>query len=97
MARPWSDACQASFPQRSRPHQAGRPDNALDLFEFALRWYRYGGGPAVEILTRFGLDPRTFFSWELDYLETDPPTPVRPQVIGAMKTVARKRLWLLGP
>ena len=51
----------------------------------------------MEILTRFGLDPRTFFSWELDYLETDPPTPVRPQVIGAMKTVARKRLWLLGP
>ena len=83
--------------RRTQPAQVGGSGNLVPLFEFELRWYRYGGGPATEILTRFGLDPRTFFLSVLDFLERDPPTPVCPQVIDAMKTVTHKRLWLLGP
>lgn len=89
----------AARPSRG-PHDA--PDHAPQPFEppafaiidFALKWYRHGGGSAELIHDEFGLTPIRYFTILLWHLATDPPTPIRPDVIDAISSVARRRVWL---
>ncbi|PXW28767.1 UNVERIFIED_CONTAM: uncharacterized protein DUF3263 [Williamsia faeni] len=66
-----------------------------EMLEFEARWFRLGGGPSHEILSRFGMTDRTFFA-EIDALmderrALDHFTPRDTEVIRA---VIRRRLWL---
>jgi hypothetical protein len=64
------------------------------MVAFELRWSAYGGGPAEAIMADFGMDAVSFFRQLAAYLESSPPTPLRPDLVARMKAVARRRLWL---
>ena len=71
------------------------PPSLEAMIGFALRWLSHGGGPCSEISDRFGMTSLEFFTTILDHLDQYPPAPIHPEVLHRMKSVARKRLWLL--
>ncbi|NMO01833.1 hypothetical protein HH308_11485 [Gordonia sp. TBRC 11910] len=64
------------------------------MITFALRWYRLGGGADETIREQLGLEPIRFFSIMLWHLATNPPSPIKPEVVNAISSVARRRIWL---
>ena len=42
----------------------------------------------------FGMEAREVFDRLRAQLEHSPPSPLRPELVERMKTVARRRLWL---
>jgi hypothetical protein len=78
------------------PHRRSTEVRDEDLLEFELRWFEHGGGPAEEIAVAFGMTPQEFFGRILAFVEHNPPAPYRATVVEAIKSVARKRLWLVG-
>ena len=65
----------------------------LEAVAFALRWMRCGGGSAVDIESGFGCRPSQFFA-ALDRVLQIPPAPLHPDVVVALRAVARRRMWL---
>lgn len=66
-----------------------------EMLEFEARWFRLGGGPSHEILSRFGMTDRAFFGEvgalmderrALDYFS--------PRDTEVLRAVIRRRLWL---
>ncbi|WP_433502647.1 hypothetical protein ACQP04_23075 [Pseudonocardia halophobica] len=72
-----------------------RKHDTDEVLDFARRWFRYGGGPAIEIMAGLGLTQLQFFTALLEALDTDPPADLGEQVIGEMRRVARHRIWLI--
>lgn len=68
-------------------------ERPLDAIAFALTWMRCGGGAAVDIQALFGCSALQFFR-ALDKQLMDPPAPLHPDVVVALRAVARRRLWL---
>lgn len=66
-----------------------------EMVEFVLRWLDHGGGPAADISDQFAIPADEFFTTVLSHLDQDPPAPIHPAVLERVKSVARKRLWLL--
>lgn len=60
---------------------------------FALRWMRCGGGSTVDIEIGFGCSPFQFFA-ALDRVLQTPPAPLHPEVVVALRAIARRRMWL---
>lgn len=65
-----------------------------DMFEFATRWYRLGGGPSDEIHSRFGMRDRTFFGQLNDMVNNQDFDTLAPRDAEVMRAVIRRRLWL---
>ncbi|MEU9823065.1 hypothetical protein ACIGG9_29585 [Pseudonocardia alni] len=82
---------------RSRPLPAPVAYGPADLVGFARRWFRYGGGPAEEIVARFGVPPRVYFRELLDTLDrSEEPADAASWTVREMRRVARNRLWVHG-
>ncbi len=70
-------------------HSAGRDK---EILAFGRSWYRYGGGPAEDIMVTFGLTENQFFTEIRHLLAAHEQFDLSPSEITAMDRVARYRL-----
>ena len=75
------------------PTDQGADVPGMDAIAFAVTWMRCGGGPAVEIESLFGCSP-LHFSAALERHLQHPPACLHPDVVTALRAVARRRQWL---
>ncbi len=79
------------------PRHSSAPTVDLDpdrLLAFAVRWYRHGGGSPQEIWEAFKLTPDEFFTEVIALLDQPDAARVNPGTRQALRSVARRRLWL---
>ncbi|WP_217899995.1 nitrile hydratase subunit alpha [Rhodococcoides kyotonense] len=69
------------------------------MVDYLLRWVNSGGGPAAEIVDRFGLSAWAFHRRVLEILDDRPDWAIgelglSPVMLARMKAVAGRRVWL---
>lgn len=91
MARPQTGFGQRRDPERMRIRLARAV--GLDQLDFLTQWYRHGGGSDQEILETFGITSREYFAHILEILD-DECGDLSGTTVAAIRSVARRRLWL---
>jgi len=69
-------------------------DGAVSLVDYALRWHRFGGGPAADIDRTFAVAPSLFFREVERTLVDDADRDLPAGLVLDMLRVCRLRIWL---